>query len=371
VLADQFAGGFHIGRWPVGHWFAVITMLSESVLLLVAAQTGFIDGPRVMANMAIDSWLPRRFAMLSERFTIQNGVLLIGLAATAALAYTRGHIGILVVMYSINVFATFSLSETGMVRFWIQHRKTDPQWKRHLPIHATGLGLCASILCVMLSMKLMEGGWITLAITCVCIALCFAIRKHYQGVANRVREVEKTLEDAPLHSHGKTTPEFDPKKPTAVILVGGYARLGLHCLLQIFRIFPETFRNVVFVSVGVVDSEFFKGADQLPALEMHTQDNLARYIVVAHKLGIPARSAYRIGTDVVEEVSELCCELSRQYPRAVFFAGEVVFDEPRWFDRLLHNDTAYAIQRRLRFAGITVVILPVRLRRKQELPQAA
>src|ERR1043166_4179038 len=185
VLADQFAGGYHIGRWPVGHWFAVITMLSESVLLLVAAQTGFIGGPR-------------RFAMLSERFTIQNGVLLIGLAATAALAYTRGHIGILVVMYSINVFATFSLSETGMVRFWIKHRKTDPQWKRHLPIHATGLVLCASILCVMLSMKLMEGGWITLAITCVCIALCFAIRKHYQGVAKRVRAVEKSLEEAPL-----------------------------------------------------------------------------------------------------------------------------------------------------------------------------
>ena len=107
------------------------------------------------------------------------------------------------------------------------------------------------------------------------------------------------------------------------------------------------------------------------SLEKHTQDNLARYVEVAHKLGIPARSAYRIGTDVVEQVSELCCELSRQYPRAVFFAGEVVFDEPRWFDRLLHNDTAYAIQRRLRFAGVTVVILPVRLRRKQELPLAA
>jgi hypothetical protein len=371
VLAEEFAGGFHVGSWPVGHWFAVVTMLSEAVLLLVAAQTGFIDGPRVMANMAIDSWLPRRFALLSERFTIQNSVMVIGLAATALLAYTRGAIGIIVVMYSINVFATFSLSESGMVRFWIKHRKTDPQWKRHLPIHATGLILCFSILCVMLSMKLKEGGWITLLITCICIGLCFAIRGHYQGVARNVREVEKSLENIPSGPTGRTVSEFDPKKPTAVILVGGYARLGVHCLLTIFRTFPETFRNVVFVSVGVIDSEFFKGAEHLDALERHTRENLARYVEVARQLGIPARSEYRIGTDVVQEASELCCELAREYPRAVFFAGEVVFDEPRWFDRLLHNDTAYAIQRRLRFAGVTVVILPVRLRRHQDTQHAA
>jgi hypothetical protein len=83
-----------------------------------------------------------------------------------------------------------------------------------------------------------------------------------------------------------------------------------------------------------------------------------------YDVGIPARSAYRIGTDVVEEVSEECLLLFKQYPRAVFFAGEIVFNEPRWFDRLLHNDTSYAIQRRLRFVGLPVVILPVRLMRK-------
>jgi amino acid transporter len=370
VLAEQLAGGIHFGSWAVGHWFAVVAMISEAVLLLVAAQTGFIDGPRVMSFMAIDSWLPRRFASLSERFTVQNGVLLIGLAAGALLAYTRGHIGIIVVMYSINVFATFSLSETGMVRFWIKHRKTQPEWKKHLPVHATGLVLCFSILCVMLSMKFMEGGWITLAITFVCIALCFAIHRHYKDVAARVREVEKSLEDIPAEPGGKALPAFDPKKPTAVILVGGYARLGIHCLLTIFRTFPETFRNVVFVSIGVIDSEFFKGAEHLESLEKHTRESLDRYVALAQRLGIPARSSYRIGTDVVEEASRLCCEVSAEYSRAVFFAGEVVFDEPRWFDDLLHNETAYAIQHRLRFAGLTVVILPVRLRRKQPLPAA-
>ena len=76
-----------------------------------------------MANMAIDSWLPHRFAALSERLTMQNGVLLMGGASIAALLYTHGDVAKLVVMYSINVFLTFSLSELRDGRFWIQHRK--------------------------------------------------------------------------------------------------------------------------------------------------------------------------------------------------------------------------------------------------------
>ena len=99
---------------PLGQAFVVIvTLLSEGALLVVAAQAGFIDGPRVLANMAVDSWMPRRFAALSERLTTQNGILLMGAASLAALLYTRGDVGQLVVMYSINVFLTFSLSMFG------------------------------------------------------------------------------------------------------------------------------------------------------------------------------------------------------------------------------------------------------------------
>jgi amino acid transporter len=366
VLAERFAGSFKIGAFPVGLWFVGITIFSEAVLLLVAAQTGFIDGPRVMANMAVDSWLPRRFAALSDRLTSQNGVLLMGLAAATALWYTHGNIHVLVVMYSINVFATFSLSEFGMVRFWVRLRKTDTKWVQHLSVHAIGLVLCLSILIVMLTMKIREGGWITLVITCLCIAGCFAIRRHYRRFTQRLRQVESSLEDIPSDP-AKITPAFDPKKPTAVILVGGFAKLGVHCLLNVFRIFPQSFTNVIFISVGVPNSDFFKGGRHLEELEERTQTSLARYVEMANRLGIPAQSAYRIGTDVVQEVSEACVELARKYPRAVFFAGEVVFDEPKWFDRILHNETAFAIQRRLRFAGVPIVVLPIRLFRKQNI----
>jgi amino acid transporter len=366
VLADRFASGFKIGSLPVGMWFIWVTIFSEAVLLLVAAQTGFIDGPRVMANMAVDSWLPRRFAALSDRLTSQNGVMLMGVCAAAALLYTRGDIHILVVMYSINVFATFSLSEFGMVRFWIHRRKTDKKWMQHISVHAIGLVMCLSILVVMLLMKLREGGWITLVITCLCILGCFLIRHHYRRFTQRLRQVEAALEDIP-ENPGKVTPAFDPKKPSAVILVGGFAKLGVHCMLNVFRIFPQSFTNVIFISVGVPNSDFFKGGSHVEELEQRTRDSLARYVETAHRLGIPAESTYRIGTDVVNEVSEACVELAKKYPRAVFFAGEVVFDEPKWYDRILHNETAFAIQRRLRFAGVPIVVLPIRLFRKRKI----
>jgi amino acid transporter len=366
VLAEQFASSFKIGSIPVGIWFVGITIISEAVLLLVAAQTGFIDGPRVMANMAIDSWLPRRFAALSDRLTSQNGVLLMGVTAAMALAYTHGDIHILVVMYSINVFATFSLSEFGMSRFWLRHRKTDKEWLKHISVHVIGLVLCLSILVVMITMKLREGGWITLVITAFCILGCFLIRYHYRRFTQRLRQVEAALEDIP-GVPDQVTPPFDPKKPTAVILVGGFAKLGVHCMLNIFRIFPKSFTNVVFLSVGVPNSDFFKDGSHVEELEDRTRKALKRYVEMANRLGIPADSTFRIGTDIVNEASEGCVELAKKYPHAVFFAGEVVFDEPKWYDRILHNETAYAIQRRLRFAGVPIVILPIRLFRNQKI----
>src|SRR5437870_7696136 len=105
VLLENLFGHFH-----GGYAFVILSLAAESVLLFVAAQAGFLDGPRVLGNMALDSWVPHRFSQLSDRLVTKNGVFLMGLAAMAALLYTRGDITMLVVMYSINVFITFSLT---------------------------------------------------------------------------------------------------------------------------------------------------------------------------------------------------------------------------------------------------------------------
>ena len=126
VLLERFAGSWSVGGVAVGRGFVVVTLAAEAALLVVAAQAGFIDGPRVMANMATDSWLPHRFAQLSDRLSMQNGVLLMGGASLATLLWSRGDILTLVTMYSINVFVTFSLSQFAMLRYWWQPPRGRP-----------------------------------------------------------------------------------------------------------------------------------------------------------------------------------------------------------------------------------------------------
>src|SRR5205814_7339901 len=152
-----------------------ITMASEGVLLVVAAQAGFIDGPRVLSNMAVDDWVPRRFAALSERLTTQNGVLLMGVTSLIALLYTHGNVGQIVVMYSINVFLTFSLSLFAMLRSSLQSRKRRRHWKRRALTFAAGFVLCGTILCITVMEKFGEGGWLTLTATALLVVLCFRI----------------------------------------------------------------------------------------------------------------------------------------------------------------------------------------------------
>jgi uncharacterized integral membrane protein len=356
VVADAL-----FSNWPMGKAIAFITIFSEGALLLVAAQTGFVDGPRVMSNMAIDSWFPHRFAALYERLTMRNGILLMGVAAIALLFYTGGSVSALVVMYSINVFITFSLSQLGMSRFFIQRRKEDPQWKRHLSVHLVGLLLCVTILIITTFEKFTEGGWMTLLITSVVIVLCYVIKGHYLKVRQGIEQLDETLLDFPTSGPVNNDP-VNRNEPTAVQLVSGYSGFGVHTLLSILTAFPKTYKNVIFVSVAVIDSGTFKGAEEMAALEQATKESLEKYVDLARRLGIAADYRMAIGTDVVESATELCHEIAEVYPRATVFTGQLTFRLEKFYHKMLHNETAFAIQRRLQWSGITSVILPIRVR---------
>ncbi|HEY3235858.1 MAG TPA: APC family permease, partial [Polyangiaceae bacterium] len=173
VLLERVMGGWSLGGFRVGSLLVIGSLVSEGALLFVAAQAGFAGGPRVMANMAVDSWLPRRFAALSDQLSLRNGVALMAAAACAAMIYTRGSVSKLVVMYSINVFLTFSLSNLAMGRFWIRHRK-NPSWLRNLWAHMLALALCLTILVVTTIEKFTEGGWVTLLVTAALVFVCFS-----------------------------------------------------------------------------------------------------------------------------------------------------------------------------------------------------
>ncbi|MFO0981653.1 MAG: APC family permease [Planctomycetota bacterium] len=356
VALTQSADGHGI----LGGWFVALTLVSEAALLIVASQTGFLGGPRVMANLAQDSWIPHRFAALSDRLTTQNGIVLIGLASLGALLYTNGNTHTLVIMYSINVFVTFTLSMLGMSRFFVQHRSEEKQWQRQLFLFSAGTVLCGTILVITLFEKFLEGGWVTIAVTGALLLLCFTIHRHYRTVYAKLAELDRLLGD--LRLQGRAEPrQLDRTQPTAAVLVSRYGGLGTHTVLNVLRLLPGYFKNMVFVSVGVIDTGNFKGRRDVRALERQTHENLDEFVKLAQALGMAAESRYAIGTDTVDEAEALCEQLARDYHRIVFFAGQLIFQREAWYQRLLHNQTAFAIQRRLQWAGLPMVILPVRV----------
>ena len=233
ILADELFGG-----WSFGKAFAVVTIFSEGALLLVGAQAGFIDAPRVMANMAVDSWLPHRFAAFSERLTMQNGVLMVGSSAIALLLYTKGSISALVVMYSINVFLTFSLSQYGMTKFFFVNRKKEKHWKKNFTVQSIGLILCLTILGITVFEKFLEGGWLTLVLTSAVVLLCYFIRQHYLSVHSDKKKFDDLLTNIPTVAEPNTEP-VNPKENTAILLVNGYNGFGVHTFLTIIRQFPD------------------------------------------------------------------------------------------------------------------------------------
>jgi amino acid transporter len=364
-LFTLLAGHWSIAGLHFGPWVVIFALVAEGALLFVAAQTGFIDGPRTMSVMALDGWLPKRFAHLSERLVTQNGVITMGLAAIVTLVYTGGDVKILVVMYSINVFLTFTLSQLGMVRHWWEVRASQPHWHRRLLLSLIGTVVTGGILVVTAVIKFEKGGWVTLVATSAFIVLCVFIRAHYTRVRGVLKSLDEVLSDLPLPERESGT-ELAPEGPTAVVLVEAYAGLGIHTLLTVQRMFPRHFKNLVFVSVGLVDSGQFKGADSVHALEDKVRGDLERYVELGQRMGFYSEYRYTLGTDLIEELEQICHDLQKEFRRSIVFAGQLVFQRETVFTRTLHHETAFSIQRRLQFAGIQVIILPIRVWEKRK-----
>ena len=154
---------------------------------------------------------------------------------------------------------------------------------------------------------------------------------------------------------------LEKKKPTAVLLVGGFSGLGIHSLLTVIKLFPRHFANVVFMSVGVVDCATFQGVEEVDRVREQTKRALQKYVELARGMGIPADQKMAMATEATSECERLAAEVAKEYERSIFFAGKLIFEREKWWDRLLHNESAFQIQRRLQFAGLQMVVLPVRV----------
>lgn len=349
-----------LGETDLGHTLLIITLLLEAGLLIVAANTGFLAGPSVLANMAIDGWMPNRFRHLSTRLVIQNGVILFGIFAFAILIWCQGKVALLVVLYSINVFVTFSLSLFGLCVYWGRQRShASKRWLFRLGFSFFAFLITSSILCITLFSKFQEGGWLTVVVTCTVIFICLLIKRHYNMFKKKLAQLDIQLRQPIVHPIVPIA--VDPSQPTAVILVGDSLGVAMHSLLNVIRMFPRHFKNFVFLSVGIVDVESFVGQSELEKLRSHVNANLEYFVDYCQQYGIASEAYAAFGTDTVEELTKLAEEINKKYSNCIFFSSKIIFEHDNFITRFLHNETPLTLQRNLHLHGKELVILPMKI----------
>ena len=350
-----------LSNWQYGSSILFFVLALEAGLLFVGANTGFLGGPVVLANMAFDKWVPERFGHLSNRLVTQNGVILFGIAALLILLLSEGHVSWLVVLYSINVFLTFSLAIFGLCIYWWMHRRQLAHWRRRFALSVLGFVVTLSILLITLISKFTYGGWVTVFVTGIVIFICWCIHRHYLHVGKQLAKLNALFPPVkPLSD--KFIPPLDPDQPTAAFMVGKNRGVAMHALLWAQRMFPGHFKNFIFITSGVVDVQSFGGQDSLESMQKEAAEKLNYFVQYCHQHGQPAISFCTYGTDPVALLTEMAEKINAQFPHTVFFTSKLIFANDNWLARLLHNETAFSIQRKLHLKGIQLVILPIKIK---------
>ncbi|MCL5991229.1 MAG: hypothetical protein M1419_03905 [Bacteroidetes bacterium] len=190
--------------------------------------------------------------------------------------------------------------------------------------------------------------------------MCFLIRRHYEKINTDIKKLEDDISDIkPEYKHKQY--KLDKNQMTAIQLVSGYNGFGIHTFFSILHSFPHLYKNFVFVSVAVIDQGLFKGEESLKHLKTSIEDSLKKYVGLANSSGYHAEYRMETGTDVVELAPSIIEDITKEYPNSVVFSGKLAFRAEKFYHRLLHNETSFAIQRKLQVLGITNVILPIKM----------
>ena len=349
------------GDLNIGAIAVPIVLIFEAGLLVVAANAGFLAGPNVIANMASDEWMPKSFSSLSSRLVVKNGVLFMAISAIATLIITQGSVHILVVLYSINVFITFSLSLLGLSIYWIRHRRRKREWLSKFSIAVIGFVVCFAILAITIFEKFYEGGWITILITSVFVMIGLTIRNTYERFKRNLTQKETMFYSYGSESCEQNNEAIDKSAPTAAIIVDQTFGSGMNCLLEIKKLFPGIFKNFIFVTVGELDSNTFSEEKRWRDMRRRTKTVLNKYKNYCNANGRFAKAYIGYDTDIVEKLSQLTDRVAKDYQNVVFFGTKFIFDNENIFTQILFNHVPYIMQRRLHVKGLNMVILPMKI----------
>jgi len=355
---NAVAFGAILQNMPYGHAMLVLILILEAGLLFVGANTGFLGGPAVLANMAIDGWVPKRFRNLSSRLVIQNGIVVFGIAALIVLFVTGGSVSKLIILYSTSVFLSFTMSLFGLCIYCIRRRKRVKKWGPKLGLSLFGFIVCLFILVTIILSKFTDGGWLTLVINGSAILAGILIKRHYTKVKKQVKQLDKFL-FFPLSREYSFSGKVDPAQPTAVFLIGDSIGEGMHTLLSVRRMFPGHFKNFVFISAGVVDVNSYESDTALAKMTKKVEKRLKYFVDYSHQLNIPAKSYCAFGTDPIKELATLSKKVNREFRMPIYFAAKLVLNHENALTRFLHNATPVSLQRTLHMNGMKMFIIPV------------
>ncbi|GDX36608.1 amino acid transporter [Alphaproteobacteria bacterium] len=353
--------GLKYGDWQIGSIAVPIVLIFEAGLLVVAANAGFLAGPNVIANMASDEWMPKSFSSLSSRLVVKNGILFMAISAIVTLIITQGTVHILVVLYSINVFITFSLSLLGLTIYWVRHRRRKPDWLSKFIVALIGFIVCFAILTITIFEKFYEGGWVTLLITSLSVGVGLVIKNTYVRFKRNLSQKETLFYSYNYPETVQLDEAIDKNAPTAAIIVDQTFGSGMNCLLEIKKLFPGIFKNFIFVTVGELDSNTFSEEKRWRDMRRRTKSVLNKYKNYCNANGRFAKAYIGYDTDIIEKLTQLTDRVAKDYQNVVFFGTKFIFDNENIFTQILFNHVPYIMQRRLHVKGLNMVILPMKI----------
>ena len=255
----------------------------------------------------------------------------------------------IVVMYSINVFLTFTPLAARDVRPLVEGAEArSPPGATSSRSTASGSSLTATILVVTVGMKFLEGGWVTVVITGSLVGLCVLMRRHYRSIRlllKRTDDVLTTLPKAEAERLGVLPEDRAAHRgtPTAVFLVSGFNGLGIHSFLNVQTLLPEVLqeRRLPLGRRRRLGQLQGVGRDGEP----EEGDRAGPRSGTSSTRGTSASrrsTTCRVGTDLLDELVELCREVRTKYDRPIFFTSKLVFPQENFANRLLHNQTPFA-----------------------------
>ena len=324
AVFDDFSPGFYF----------VVSM--TGIILVLAANTAFNGFPVLGSILAQDGLAPRALGSRGDRLAYSNGIVFLAVMAIVLIVAFDAQVTRLIQLYIVGVFVSFNLSQLGMIRHWTRHlaKERDPgqrgRMQRSRMINAIGLSFTAVVLIVVLITKFLAGAWIAIVAMMIFFALMLAIRKHYDLV-----ELELAADDQD---------KVLPTRVHAIVLVSKLHKPTLRALAFAKATRPNTLEAVY---VGI-DPE---STDRL--LEEWDERGIDVPLKVLH-------SPYR---EITRPIVDYAVEIRKSNPRGVVAVYIPEYVVGRWWEQLLHNQTALRLKGRLLFTpGVMVTSVPYQLR---------